>query len=134
MTIVKWQVSPYASAPVRKEYDSETKCFYLFKSGRLKDHAHRDAKQSTHYRYFDSELEALEFIRQRAESVADQKRVDQINRCGVELLAALEECLPCLGWQHMPDEEIQREHELGNGYAEIILRARAAIAKAKGLA
>lgn len=49
-----------------------------------------------------------------------------------DLLAALEECLPCLGWEHDSDEEIEREHELGNGYAELILRARAAIAKALG--
>lgn len=50
----------------------------------------------------------------------------------VDLLNSLGECLPCLGWRNMPDEEIQREHELGNGYAEIILRARKVIALAKG--
>lgn len=49
-----------------------------------------------------------------------------------DLLEALEECLPCLGWENDSDEEIQREHDLGNGYAELILRARAAIAKARG--
>lgn len=49
-----------------------------------------------------------------------------------DLLEALEECLPCLGWANDSDEEVQREHELGNGYAELILRARAAIAKARG--
>lgn len=49
-----------------------------------------------------------------------------------DLLAALEECLPCLGWESDDLEELQREHELGNGYAELIIRARAAIAKAKG--
>lgn len=133
MTIVKWQVSPYASAPDRKEYDSENKCFYMYRSGRM-NHTRRDAKQSTYYRFFDTEAEAMEFIRQRAKNKVDQKRVDQINRCGVELLASLEECLPCLGWEHDDLEELQREHELGNGYAELIIRARAAIAKAKGLA
>lgn len=133
MTIVKWLIGNFGSTPERKEYDKETDCFYIYRSGRM-NHPRRDAKTSLYYRYFDTEAEALEYIRQRAENKADQKRVDQINRCGVELLASLEECLPCLGWQHMPDEEIQREHELGNGYAEIIIRARAAIAKAKGLA
>ena len=49
-----------------------------------------------------------------------------------ELLEALEECLPCIGWVGFSDEELVREHELGNGYAEIILRARRAIAKARG--
>lgn len=89
MAIVKWQVSPYTTAPERKEYDKETECFYIYTSGRMKT-ARRDAKSSNYYRYFDTEAEALEFIRQRAENKADQKRVDQINRCGVELLAALE--------------------------------------------
>jgi hypothetical protein len=84
MTIVKWLVSPYARAPERKEYDKETECFYIYTSGRMKT-ARRDSKLSTYYRYFDSEAEALEFIRQRAENKANQKRVDQINRCGVEL-------------------------------------------------
>ena len=48
-----------------------------------------------------------------------------------DLLSALEECLPCLGWAHDSDEELRWEHEQGNGYAELILRARAAIAKAR---
>lgn len=50
----------------------------------------------------------------------------------VDLLASLEECLPCLGWEHDGIDELQREHELGNGYAELIIRARAAIGLAKG--
>lgn len=50
----------------------------------------------------------------------------------VDLLASLEECLPCLGWEHDDLEELRREHELGNGYAELIIRARSVIAKAKG--
>lgn len=49
-----------------------------------------------------------------------------------DFLEALIECLPCLGWQHDDLEELQREHELGNDYAQLIIRARAAIAKAKG--
>lgn len=48
-----------------------------------------------------------------------------------DLLSALEECLPCLGWEHDSDDELRWEHEQGNGYAELILRARAAIAKAR---
>lgn len=128
MTMVKWTVSPW-SEPSRQEYSHETEHFYMHARGRG-----RDQKSSTYLRYFDSEEEALDYIRQREENKADQKRVDQINRCGVELLAALEECLPCLGWEHDDLEELQREHELGNGYAELIIRARAAIAKAKGLA
>lgn len=127
MTIVKWTVSPFNSPPSRQEYSHETAKFYMHARGRG-----RDAKDSSWLRYFDSEAEALEFIRQRNENKVEQKRVDRIKECGLELLASLEECLPCLGWEHDSDEEIQREHELGNGYAELILRARAAIAKAKG--
>lgn len=133
MTIVKWQVGGWSETPQRKEYEKETAHFYTYRSGAAKV-ARRDAKHSLYYRFFDSEADAVEFIRKRAENKADQKRVDQINRCGVELLASLEECLPCLGWECDDIEELQREHELGNGYAEIILRARAVIAKAKGLA
>lgn len=66
MNIVKWLVSTWGAAPERKEYDKETECFYIYTSGRMKT-ARRDAKSSTYYRYFDSEAEALEFIRQRAE-------------------------------------------------------------------
>lgn len=49
-----------------------------------------------------------------------------------DLLEALEECLPCIGWVGFSDEELVREHELGNDYAMPILRARLAIAKARG--
>lgn len=123
MSIVKWRVSPYGSTPERKEYDSETKCFYLFRSGHLKDHARRDAKSSTYYRYFNSEAEALEFIRQRAENKADQKRVDQINRCGVQMLEALEAARDLWG-DYLPP---------GNSNAMKAMKlVDAAIAQAKG--
>lgn len=128
MTIVKWLVSTWATAPERKEYDRETECFYIYSHGRMKT-ARRDAKSSTYYRYFDSEAEALEFIRQRAESKANQKSVDQINRCGVELLAALESTISDLFYQ------IESKHgaEAANKYPSVV-EGRAAISKAKGLA
>lgn len=84
MSIVKWTVSPY-SKPARQEYCKETEHFYMHARGRG-----RDAKDSTYLRYFDSEAEALEYIRQREENKAEQKRVDQIERHAVELLEALE--------------------------------------------
>lgn len=49
-----------------------------------------------------------------------------------DLLNALKECMPCMGWRNMSDEELEHEHELGNGFAKPILRARAAIRKAEG--
>lgn len=67
-------------------------------------------------------------IKQRV--TGEPEREPQVN---AELLAALEEILPLAGWANSPNEELHREHELGNGYAEPILRARAAIAKAKAV-
>lgn len=125
MSIVKFAVSNYASKPARKEYARETDHFYVRADKR------RDAKISSYERYFDTEAEALEFIADRNAKQVHSKEIDQIKRHAVELLEALEECLPCLGWEHESDEELQREHELGNGHAELIIRARAAIAKAK---
>lgn len=49
-----------------------------------------------------------------------------------DLLEAIKECLPSMGWRNMSDEELEHEHELGNGFAKPILRARAAIRKAEG--
>jgi hypothetical protein len=128
MTIVKWVVSNYAFAPERKEYDKETECFYLYRTGKMKV-ARRDAKSSLYYRYFNSEAEALECIRQRSENKAEQKRVDQIRRHAVELLEALEiaEERLLVAEHHLDlgeDDSISFEHA--------ILTARAAIAKAKG--
>jgi len=116
MTIVKWLVSPYASAPERKEYEKETKCFYIYSSGRAKV-ARRDDKSSLYYRYFDSESDAMEYIRRREENKADQRRIDQINRCGVELFEALGKML---------------DHFESNIPLELFELAEAAIAKAKG--
>lgn len=88
MTTIKWTVSPFTSAPSRQEYSHETKNFYMHARGRG-----RDAKASSWLRYFDSEQEALEYIRQREANKAEQKRTDQINRCGAELLEALAICV-----------------------------------------
>jgi hypothetical protein len=122
MTIVKWAVSNYAPAPERKEYDKETECFYLYRTGKMKV-ARRDAKSSLYYRYFDSEAEALECIRQRNENKAEQKRVEQIRRHAVELLEALEGMVLSFA---------QSEVYMHQGDALDL--ARVVIAKAKGAA
>uniref|UniRef100_A0AAU6W2I7 Uncharacterized protein n=1 Tax=Pseudomonas phage Touem01 TaxID=3138548 RepID=A0AAU6W2I7_9VIRU len=49
-----------------------------------------------------------------------------------ELLVALEDLLPCVGWVNEPDENMRAQDRLGNVHAAPILKARAAIAKAKG--
>jgi hypothetical protein len=116
MTIIKWQVSPYASTPDRREYDKETECFYLYRTGRM-NVARRDAKSSSYYRYFDTEQEALNFIRQRNENKAEQKRVDQIKRHAVELLEALEKML---------------DHFEGSIPLDLFELAESVVAKAKG--
>jgi hypothetical protein len=112
MTIVKWAVSPFNSSPARQEYSHETAKFYMHARGRG-----RDSKESTWLRYFDSEQEALEFIRQRKENKVEQKRVDQIKRHAVELLEALEKML---------------DHFEGNIPLELFEFAESVVAKAKG--
>lgn len=114
--LIKWSVTPYSREPERREYDSETNCYYTYRSGRSKA-ARRDAKSSLYYRYFDSEAEALEYIRLREESKIDQARVDQIKRCGVELLEVLEEVMK---YYPFPDSVIASN-------------AKYVIAKAKGI-
>lgn len=121
MTIVKWTVSPW-SKPSRQEYCKETKHFYMHARGRG-----RDAKDSNYIRYFDSESEALEYIRQREENKAEQKRIEKIQRCGVELLEALELAAGDLWYQI----EMHHGAESASKYPSIV-GARAAIAKAKG--
>mgnify|MGYP006951078456 CR=1 FL=1 len=108
---VKWTVNPW-SPPHRNEYCRETKNYYMHARGRG-----RDAKDSLYIRYFDTEAEALEYIRQREENKLEQKRVDRINSAGVELLEALESLMARLDPYDYPDEQ-------GAG--------RAAIAKARG--
>jgi hypothetical protein len=120
MSIVKWTVSPFNTPPSRQEYSHETAKFYMHARGRG-----RDAKDSTWTRYFDTEAEALEYIRQRSENKAAQRRVDQINRCGVQMLEALEAARDLWG-DYLPP---------GNSNAMKAMRlVDAAIAKAKGLA
>lgn len=48
-----------------------------------------------------------------------------------ELLAALKECGPCLGWWNLSKEKLLEEERLGNELAPILMRAKAAIEKAE---
>ncbi|MNO56546.1 hypothetical protein D3C76_470620 [compost metagenome] len=121
MTIVKWTVSPY-SKPARQEYCKETEHFYMHAKGRG-----RDSKVSSYYKYFDSEAEALEYIRQREENKAEQKRVDQIKRHAVELLEAAERYLD---FRHTGD--IGMGHQYSGEHPQTQLKN--VIAKAKGVA
>lgn len=127
MSIVKFVVATYASKPERKEYSHETDHYYM--GGGVGSSRRRDAKISRYECFFDTLEDAQEYIRRRAENEADQKRVDQINRCGVELLAALESTISDLFYQI----ESKRGAEVANKYPSVV-EGRAAIAKAKGLA
>lgn len=120
--IIKWTVSPY-SKPARKEYCNETKHFYMHARGRG-----RDAKDSTYVRYFDSEQEALEYIRQREENKLEQKRIDQIKSAGVDLLEALERCELLLRSKRHACEDSNLCRVLDSH----ISQSRSAIAKARG--
>lgn len=119
MTIVKWTVSPW-SKPARQEYSHETEHFYMHARGRG-----RDQKSSTYLRYFNSEEEAMEYIRQREENKAEQRRVDRIKSCAVELLEAAERYL---AFRHAGD--IGWGYEYFGVHPETQLKQ--AIAKAKG--
>lgn len=119
MTIIKWTVSPW-SKPSRQEYCKETKHFYMHARGRG-----RDAKDSIYIRYFDSEADALEYIRQREENKAEQKRIERIQLCGVELLEAAERYL---NFRHTGD--IGMGHEYSGEHPQTQLKN--VIAKAKG--
>lgn len=46
-----------------------------------------------------------------------------------ELEAALERLADSSGWSELSDKELEREVELGNGVAPILLQARAALRK-----
>lgn len=114
--LIKWSVTPHSRTPERREYERETDCYYIYRSGSLKV-IRRDAKSSLYYRYFDSESEATEYIRAREEDKVNQARIDQIKRCGVELLEALEEVMLNYPFPH----------------SVIASNAKYVIAKAKGL-
>lgn len=62
-------------------------------------------------------------------------QVSKANACMIEaapdLLRALEDILPSIGWANYSDEELLDEAAKGNGTAPHILNARAAIAKAR---
>jgi hypothetical protein len=109
--LVKWAVNAWGMLE-RKEYSRETEHFYMHVRGRG-----RDSKVCLYYRYFDTEAEAIEHIRRRAENKLEQKRVDRIKSAGVELLEALETLMARLDPYDYPNERGA---------------ARAAIAKARG--
>lgn len=62
----------------------------------------------------------------------DQRANANVLAAGPALRDALRAVLPLLGWTSYSDDELLHEHELGNGAALPILRARYAIAKADG--
>jgi hypothetical protein len=123
MSIKKWAVSNWGDTPIEKEYSRETGHFYIHMKGRG-----RDPKISRWEKFFDSELDALSFIKQRDENKISAKKVDRIKANAVELLDSLERllenhtqlvnCGDCGNW----DVELEPE----------VIAARAAIAKARG--
>lgn len=123
MTIVKWAVRNWNDYPEKNEYEKETAHFYC---GRSKSgSARRDAKISRYERYFDSELEALEFIADRNAGRARSKEIHQIQRHAVELLEAAERYLE---FRHISD--IGMGCEYSGVHPETQLKN--VIAKAKG--
>lgn len=117
MSIVKWRVSNWLSAPERQEYTKQTTHFYI------KGNGGRDSIVCRYYSYFDSEADALSFNEKKKAQQLHIKNVDRIKSHGVELLEALEYALSMWG-DYLPP---------GNSNAmKAIKKAREAIAKAKG--
>lgn len=76
----------------------------------------------------EAECYLRRFLESRDIPVKDSR---DYSESGPVLLAALEKCLPALGWANCSDEDIEREIQLGNGYAGLIAIGRQAIQKAK---
>ena len=109
--IIKWKVSNWLSAPERAEYTKQTTHFYIKANGG------RDSIICRYYSYFDSEADALVFIKDTKAKRLHAKNVDRIKSHGVELLEALENLMARLDFYDYPDEQGA---------------ARAAIVKARG--
>ena len=122
--LIKWAVNAWGMLE-RKEYSRETEHFYMHVRGRG-----RDSKVCLYYRYFDTESEAREHIRQREENKLEQKRVDRIKSAGVELLDALEAFerikdiwLPVEA-EEQHAEEMYALHQARNNMLSAIAKAR----------
>lgn len=112
MTIVKFKVGNWTDKPEVVEYAKQTKHFYV------KDNGSRDSIITKYYRYFDAEVEALQFIADRNARHARSKEIDQIKRHAVELLEALDKML---------------DHFEGSIPLELFEFAESVVAKAKGI-
>jgi hypothetical protein len=110
MSIVKWKVSNWLSEPEHAVYTKQTTHFYIRPNGG------RDSIVCRYYSYFDSEADALAFIKEKKAQRLHAKNVDRIKSHGVELLEALEEVM-----KHYPFPD-----------SVIASNAKYAIAKAKG--
>lgn len=70
-------------------------------------------------------------VQGRGRAATEARRDFIVRACNAhnELVEALTELLPCVGWSNYSDKELQQEDDLGNGVAIKILRARTALAK-----
>ncbi len=118
MVITKFVVGNWSDKPNKKEYARETEHFYVRADKR------RDAKISRYERYFDTEVEAIQFIADRESTRKRNKEIDQIKRHAVELLEAAERYLE---FRHTGD--IGMGHEYSGEHPQTQLKN--VIAKAK---
>ena len=103
----------FGTAPRAVEFERETDSFLIRKDGR------RDAKETTYYKWFPTEAEALAAIADRIEKEERKKAMLRVRNAAPDLLEALEYCLDCLGDEFALPSDCQST-------------ARAAIAKARG--
>ena len=116
MSMVWYEVAKaFGRKPTAREFERETANFLIRKDGR------RDAKETSGYKWFPTEAEALAAIADRIEKEYKKKAMLRVRNAAPDLLEALEEILD--GYLYGCDMKTKREN---------IKKANAAIARARG--
>lgn len=85
MSSIWYQVcKQFGTAPRAVEFERETDSFLIRKDGR------RDAKETTYYKWFPTEAEALAAIADRIEKEESKKAMLRVRNAAPDLLEALE--------------------------------------------
>jgi hypothetical protein len=127
MSIVAWKVNSYDRTPTRKEFVRETNAFYIGVDRYGKER--KEKKESSWWRYFTDEQEAIAFISARDTAKEKRAREDRAERL---LLAAAPDLLRELEHLVMLLEPLEQNGGLNVPGLATLNAARNAIAKATG--
>lgn len=125
MSIVAWRVSTYDRSPIRKEFARETNAFYIGvdRYGRER----KEKKESSWWRYFADEQEALSFIAARDAAKESRARDDRAKRLLIaaapDLLAIAERWAAIDGGSWNVDRHAAEKAELVADTAAVIAKA-----------